>query len=237
MALKFKNINGMDYGMLHSRVNSAICQYNNSTDQSEQAKQFILKVDEVSNSRNEFFDNVEKRLSKLLDPNRQLLDWFVQKKSSLEFIIAKIKSKEASDRDYTQKFSAEVREGLQCMEKLIGLNTDDLSSLHIGDIMKIKRTINELRAESSNVKSASASSTSADTSSNGTTNASSSATAAQSQRMNQQQMNGVFAEDFFYLVLHDIRTKLKVHSDSASAGGETHTVPVKLEGNASCVCH
>jgi hypothetical protein len=228
MALKFKNINGMDYGMLHSRVNSAICQYNNSTDQSEQAKQFILKVDEVSSSRNEFFDNVEKRLSKLLDPNRQLLDWFVQKKASLEFIIAKIKSKEASDRDYTQKFSAEVREGLQCMEKLIGLNTDDLSSLHIGDIMKIKRTINELRAESSNVKSASV--TSVDTT-NGTTNPSSTSTTQIQRPVQQQQSGSIFAEDFFYLVLHDIRTKLKVHGDSTSAGGDTHTVAVKLEGS------
>eukprot|EP01034_Spumella_vulgaris_P024437 gene24437-30783_t len=100
--------------------------------------------------------------------------------------------------------------------------------------MKIKRTINELRAESSNVK-ATTSTTAISSENTNVTNNNTIVNNTQS-RQAQQPIASAFAEDFFYLVLHDIRTKLKIHclsvaTASASVEGEdqVNTVPLKLE--------
>ncbi len=204
--MSFKNINQQDYEMLLGRVNSAICQFNNSTDELEQAKQFILNVDKTSTSRNMFFDSVEKRLMKLLDPNSSLVDWFKAKRTALEAIMSKMNSRIAVDPEYLNKMSPENAEGIRCLDKLLGLSFDDLCSMHIADMHKIKKTIVHLRSD--NIKAEGAAAAAG--------NSSSAPVVAMAQRA--VPVATPFDESFFFLLLHEIVTKLSIHcSDVANS--------------------
>ena len=219
MSAKLKNINPMDYAMLLSRINTAICQFNNSSDQTEQAQQFIAKVDEISSSRSQFFDNIEKRLSKLLDPNQTLINWFISKRGTLEVVLNKIKVRKEADPDYLKKYSNEFSEGLELTEKLLAMGDEDLSSLHIGDILKIKKSILELRSTAESTSSSrSTAATSESVASSGSTTASVAISAPV------QPVKAQFAEDFFYLFLHEVHNILTLHFR------EDVSATVKLDG-------
>eukprot|EP01038_Epipyxis_sp_PR26KG_P003975 gene3975-5695_t len=151
-----------EYNELLNRVKSAIDSYNivKNNQQSSQlnyntendAISFVQKIDEITTNRSDFFDLINKKLSKIESMDRpvsnaSLIEWFDSKKSALEQILVKIRSRIKNDVEFLKKLSQSTVEGIDCLEQLLNTNsnrvyTDSEKALLIS---KVRKSINDLK--------------------------------------------------------------------------------------------
>jgi hypothetical protein len=136
---------------LVSKVQIAIREFNKSNGNFEnEAISFIEKVDQESSSREFFLEMIDRRLKKLKTIDSSgLVAWFNGNRVSLEQIAEKIRSRQSSNLSLHQ-LSKEATEGIVSLNVLLKVPTTDLSTMHLKELVRVKRAMVELRSYLSN---------------------------------------------------------------------------------------
>ena len=95
-------INNAEYEVIAARTNQVITAFSKSPNASNEAATFLKKIAEKCKTREEYLKKVEQRLDLLSNPQRtqELIDWFREKRSSLENLLQGIKVKITKDANY-----------------------------------------------------------------------------------------------------------------------------------------
>lgn len=142
-----KFVSDAEYHVILSKVNQVICQFSKSVDKSSDAILFMTRIEEKCTSREEFMNVIEKRLDLLSNPNKsqEYVDWFVSKRSSLVTLLQNIKEKLVGDPGYLNKYTPSFAKGMQCLDKLLKMNIEEIGHNQMVDLTRIQKAMYELK--------------------------------------------------------------------------------------------
>lgn len=142
-----KFVSDAEYQVILTKVNQVICQFSKSTDKSSDAIVFMTRIEEKCTSRDEFLNVIEKRLDLLSNPNKsqEYIEWFKSKRSSLVTLLQNIKEKLTADPGYLSKYSPSFAKGMQCLDKLLKMNVEEIGHNQMVDLTRIQKAMYELK--------------------------------------------------------------------------------------------
>lgn len=147
MSIKF--VSDAEYKVILDRVNQVICEFSKSSDKSGDAAIFLNKISQKCTTREEFLKVVEQRLDLISNPNaaQESLEWFKLKRGSLVGLLNNIKEKLSKDPSYINRHSSSFAKGIQCLDRLLKVDANQINSSHFLDISRVKKMVLELKEE------------------------------------------------------------------------------------------